>query len=842
MYLSPRLGLLSADTWALVAIYLRNLMLNWLVLLPLLMVVMLLPRFLLLVAMSASHAWDQAVRWCLVVGVLFQIVAFVCGHLMTPEWPRFTGLKTQKCYMALVWLPQLVAAMAFAAFWAGLHQRTIKSPESFQYIRDCFPGCASWLSWALAPWVSPSTSLATIDPHTRLFLFIQFAEELYIGSLALAHVIHLVCQGRYPFGWRALLGMGATLAVSAAFGGWLLWLIAGRVCLDPVAHPGSPPIPGSPVAYTILAVPAYLMSLLLAVVLARGLSSGISTDSDREWSARASGLLMAAGTGWVVMTLLVLLGPTLVLASGPAIKSAVAVAGGLSGIVTLVLSYSAKTPASAEGALRLGTEGLIRQVALAVVAPVFSVLLLVLLALVTDVLLVGTYRGTQGPLHVPPRVRLNQLSQHAAGPPADDSIGHRVFGTPLDQRFDWHSHVLVDIGHGVLLLWTGILIAVMVVMGLCVNINKFSLHTVYRNRLIRAYLGASRSNRGDPSGDPKYVPFTDFSDDDNFCLLRLNSRPFHVLNATLNLVAGHNLAWQQRKAASFTFTRLHCGSSLVGYRKSEHYAKTKSENAMTLGGAMAVSGAAANPNMGYHSSTVLTFLMTLFNVRLGVWLGNPGPAGDHALWATYDRGSPRMANRPLYSEAFGLTDETHPYVNISDGGHFEDLAIYEMVRRRCRFILAVDAGADPDTGFEDLGNAVRKILIDMGIPIEFEGKLQILGRDPQLKRVGRYAAVGTIRYSAVDGSDSDLDGKLVYIKPAFYGTEPMDVYNYAMGSPTFPHETTADQFFTESQFESYRKLGYYIMNSLLAPCQNACELDQIWIGACEHLGLSGQNV
>ena len=145
-----------------------------------------------------------------------------------------------------------------------------------------------------------------------------------------------------------------------------------------------------------------------------------------------------------------------------------------------------------------------------------------------------------------------------------------------------------------------------IVIGFFINANKFSLHATYRNRLIRAYLAASRATR-------KPNLFTGFDPDDNIKLGDLSSdKPLHLLNGALNVVRGEQLAWQERKAESFTMSRLHCGCFKVGYRPSVDYGE-----AITLGTAMAISGAAANPNMGYHSSPVLGLLMTLFNVRLG---------------------------------------------------------------------------------------------------------------------------------------------------------------------------------------------------------------------------------
>jgi hypothetical protein len=216
--------------------------------------------------------------------------------------------------------------------------------------------------------------------------------------------------------------------------------------------------------------------------------------------------------------------------------------------------------------------------------------------------------------------------------------------------------------------------------------------------------------------------------------------------------------------------------------------------------------------MGYFSPSVfVTFVLTFFNARLGWWLGNPGASGSE----TYFRSHPSSALSPLIDEALGLTDDDNPYVLLSDGGHFENLGLYEMVLRRCRHIVVVDGSADPKGAYDDLGGAVRKIRIDFGIPIEFTAeRFPILSRPESEKESGGYYSVGTIRYTAVDGDEVE-DGRLVYIKPAVYNIEPRDIFNYARGDPSFPHESTADQFFDEPQFESHRMLGYFILEKLL---------------------------
>ena len=292
---------------------------------------------------------------------------------------------------------------------------------------------------------------------------------------------------------------------------------------------------------------------------------------------------------------------------------------------------------------------------------------------------------------------------------------------------------------------------------------------------------------------------------------------------------------------------MHCGSGHIGYRSSTKYGGE--EGGISLGTAMAISGAAASPNQGYNSSPSVAFLMALFNVRLGWWLGNPGRKGD----VTHKYDGPGNAAVPFLAEMLGMTSDTNKYVYLSDGGHFENLGLYEMVRRRCRFIVVVDAGCDPEFAFEDLGNAVRKIEIDLGVPIRFHGLDKLKSRHSQYGlgeakaflhdlqerirdlRPGRsekddlqpppYHAIGIVDYPAADGQNGP-DGQVVkkgiilYIKPGYHGTEiSAGIRSYASSNPSFPHDDTANQWFGESQMESYRALGFEITDGLLRKAQ-----------------------
>ena len=376
---------------------------------------------------------------------------------------------------------------------------------------------------------------------------------------------------------------------------------------------------------------------------------------------------------------------------------------------------------------------------------------------------------------------------------------HRITNTPLTgvrgEPVSWQDHYgILERSHPLIVVLLAIaILLVSAVASRFININTFSLHGMYRDRLIRAYLGASNLNRA-------VSRFTGFARNDDMPMASLNTtlKPLHVVNLTLNVVATSRLAWQQRKAESFTATALHCGNSTLGFRPASVYG-----GGITLGTAVALSGAAASPNMGYHSSPVVGFIMALFNARLGAWLGNPGKPGALA----WKLGGPQVALRPMLKEAMGQTTDQSKFVYLSDGGHFENLGLYEMVRRRCRLIVVLDSGCDPDFTFDDLGNALRKIRIDFGIPIDFDDEFT-----SPLRKRQRRCAIATIGYSNVDGPGED--GRLIYIKPMLRGTEPPDVQSYAAAHPAFPHQSTAEQWFNESQTESHRLLGLVTLDEL----------------------------
>jgi len=328
------------------------------------------------------------------------------------------------------------------------------------------------------------------------------------------------------------------------------------------------------------------------------------------------------------------------------------------------------------------------------------------------------------------------------------------------------------------------------------EINIFGLNHFYRNRLVRCYLGATRWAPG--FRNPQ--PFTGFDREDDLDLSRLRDDfrgPFPILNCSLNLGGSSDLALHTRHSASFSLTPLRCGADRpkIGYAPTKDHEKREFAGGVKLGQAVAISGAAASPNQGYNTSPLVAFLLTMFNVRLGWWFPNPG----RSWWNSRGLHSSLLY---LVEELFGIADETRAFVNVSDGGHFENLGIYELVRRRCRVIIAADAECDEELGFGSLGNVVRICETDFGAKIEID--VSSIRRQPNGYSLA-HCTVGKITYC--NGSI----GWLIYLKASVTSDEDVGVAQYRSVHPAFPHETTADQFFTEDQFESYRRLGQHIV-------------------------------
>lgn len=761
-YLTPRKGLLGADFWAFAASYLRNTILNQIILLLALLSLLLLPRtFVYLLHLlenaeeSLSGRFSETIQAYMVsqyfalglgLALAFLAVVFIGMNLISVD----PGRKRRDCWFtyqsavqALIVAPLFLAA---ALFTYGLGQfltewQIVEHP----LYRAPLLGCAVYFG-------------------------------LWAGALAVRAIVRASIKttgNGGPKAWRLL----AAAAVTGAICGYLFVPFA-RVLIPADAAPG--------VAFTkwhvmTFGTPVTVGMMLAAGVLHIGLLGRSMIDEHREWWGRLGGWLMIYAFGWFFLFLIAVYFPA-----------------GLGQFLgweqlrhpthpltfTGVLVWIASTAygvafGKSDTSGKLISDASYREKVLHYLA-----------RLSPYAFILGLLLGLS--------LLAAKISNWITG------IAWPTLALPSDLNFHWGVPVTCVL-----------LFAAAVVFSWRVDINEFSIHYLYRNRLVRCYLGASVAGRN-------AQPFTGFSDADNLPLSSLHipeeskdskdARPIPIVNTSLNVVRGKELALQTRKARSFAFTPLYGGftrqtsgtkawESFFGPTKKAGSLLPGYKDGITLGTSIAISGAAASPNMGSYSEPPLAFLMTLFDVRLGWWIGNP--AGKR-----WPHGSPRVGFYWLLRELLGATNDDSDYVYLSDGGHFENLALYELVRRRCKLIVACDASCDPARGFADLHNAMERCRTDLGVEIVFEDldplRPQKDSSDESTWRSKVHFVTGTIRYNP---ASSQEDGAIIYIKPALVDGDPDDVLAYAGINKCFPNDTTANQWFDETHFENYRALG-----------------------------------
>jgi hypothetical protein len=368
--------------------------------------------------------------------------------------------------------------------------------------------------------------------------------------------------------------------------------------------------------------------------------------------------------------------------------------------------------------------------------------------------------------------------------------------------------------------------AICFLLSLFMRPNANSLHPLYRDRLRKAFLFVPQSKMGEAD-----LPIFDKPLSNITC----KNGPYHLINAALNVKESKTANRCGRNADFFLLSPMFVGSKSTGYVATGDVEQVAI--GFDLATAMAVSGAAVSSSMGAQSIKPLTATLALLNVRLGYWLRNPlrlanakppDPRRQRG-WSEFLRRNNLFANYYFIVELFGWLNEKRKSVYLTDGSHIENLGIYELLRRRCRVIIAVDAEADPEMAFGSFNTLERYALIDMGIRIDLPwqkiadeslatGKaIDDKGDTPKHK--GPHCAIGEITYP------NDRKGILVYIKASLTGDENDYIFDYKKRYSDFPHETTLDQMFTEEQFEAYRALGFHAAYGLFSGTDTVAFLD-----------------
>lgn len=773
-YLTPRLGI-TGDALTAVATYLRNLILNLSVLATLVVVLLLMPRISVAFGISIS----QESSWRAVFSILVFFILLPCIRLIAlnlfyrpkddPTDDKVPWFARGDSRLFLMEVPVMLAA------WLGTYCYIVITQND-----------ASILKWMAS----------TVAVYLMLWVVGLPSGVRYQSKNAAAFITSTKHNVQLVFGRGARWFTGFVLSATivGALGGLLFYAVVSLFSVIPPVH--------RPWVATVLGPPAVVGCFLLMIVAHIGLIGRGFSEQDRELWSRFGGRFLGILLGWIVLFGIALYGPAAVVWA----ENWVLGLGGFGWIASTLFGVLAgRSTATGEGKSKAWLEALTR------IAPyVFALGLLLAFSYAIHVALnkvdVSWLHGntaTCAPavafgtdptpgvyLHAQPRPGNAVVTVKSV----DDPSKWTKFLTGAAHESCIMS-VWLDRGW-ILFLATSLLAIVAWLLSLRININLFSLHHFYHNRLARCYLGATNPNR-------RYHPVTGFDPYDDIELTKVQQKPLHILGTAINLNRGRQLAWQNRRAASFAFTPLHVGYEpasrhvLGGYRSTADYGRSKEGRSIHLGTVVAISGAAASPNQGFHTSPAVAFLLTLFNVRLGRWCGDTQERCT--AWRMQD---PVNSLRYWWAEMSGTADQDYPFVSLSDGGHFENLGIYELVRRRCAVIVASDAGADKNYVFDDLADAIRKCYTDFGVRIDIN--VDDIRPQEATKVSASHYAVGSIEYA--DGST----GRLIYWKSSLINGMPPDIQNYKLANADFPHQTTADQWFDESQFESYRKLGYLV--------------------------------
>jgi len=741
-YLAPQTGVLSADSWVIWGTWLRNVLLIQLNAFSWLASLFVGTIGLKVVFDNLAGKWIPSPY---VAGLLALILAGLSGILFLNLWDPVLRRKTQhRTAVVLAWIGSFLTAVLL---WQETTNRQI--PCDFSVILTSeIRGWPWYLSTALVfcLFLLAVCSIWRQKPAEPS----KSALAKFVGSLVIALVTSgvayiAICGAVYLFQWWASWGKDLS--------GWYAYVFGPAMVL---------------------------LAVTLAIVIFIGLVGRDSADWRREWWTRFGSWLAIFGAGFLAVAVAAVFSPVWVYRLYHYPHASVpwaAVAGWAGSVISgLLAGNSSKTKGNGADA----SKGL--ELAAKIGGLVF---------------IVGAVLGVSTLVHV---LLVKVWVDH----PSDWNCWWKNFNSFLEKS----CSLLPLFGNFGALLVT---LAVLVICGLLFswrfNINTFGLNQFYRNRLVRCYLGGTRWIPG--LRHPEV--FTGFDDADDLDLTKLQFAtqvdgehfrgPFPIVNCSLNLGGSSDLSVHTRQSASFVLTPLHAGSDRqkVGYvpiRKEDGLRKEDGfGDNVTLGQAISISGAAASPNMGYNTSALAAVLLTMFNVRLAWWFPNPG----RKKWK---KDSPVFSLGYLILEFLGLADENSNFVNVSDGGHFENLGIYELVRRRAKVIIASDAECDPELGFGSLGNVIRICETDFGAKIDID--VSSIRKQAETGVSRAHCAVGRITYS--NGSL----GYLIYLKASIAGDEEADIQQYRVIHPDFPHQSTGDQFFTEDQFESYRRLGQHI--------------------------------
>ncbi len=792
-YLSPQLGFFSADSWSIATIWIRNTMLIQITIFLALLTLFVVPQ----IGMDLFVKWPAEGALRVATFILFGLgVVGAAGNLLDLHRPESWVLKSENWNASALigGLPLGVAIYGFAnwprVWWLdisisatllsglflllpvavklyALGQRLngVKEDRRADRIRY---GQGLTQVLLVVPMLIAAYLIASVMSFQAYWTFVGDGYSSIIAE-ALGHwwlpfsfavltfLMLSLCLLKKGSGWKSAWALGMSVVGAS---GVLYLLLCAIIFIARLLYASASQ--GEADWHCQILLPALIIfAFSVGVVIMIGMIGNASTEGAREWWSRMGAWLAIYAFAWTALGAFSIYPPWAVVYLGGVLSW-----GGFGGFLTTTLAGL-----WAGGSNSTGGEREKSNKAMEVIAQ-----------LAPFAFIVGLLGGTTTILY----------------------FVESQFVAEIGLNYWQYLRAISGVKIGELYLLPALLLSsLLLAIGFAsrVDLNEFSLNAFYRSRLARCYLGASRLDAGESSAADaagstrKPHPFTGFDDLDDLSLKALTFQkgyqgPLHIVNCALNLGGAGDLAIQSRQAANFQFSPLHCGSN----RRDVQLVSTSEYGgeAPTLAQVVSVSGAAASPNMGYHSSTPVAFLLTMFNVRLGWWFGNPSrqKKGDTSPW---------FSLRYLAVELLASATPDSAYLMISDGGHFENLAAYELIRRKVGVIICSDGEADGKYGFEGLGRLLRMCEVDFDAKVDID--LSSIRPDATTGKSRTHCAIGRISYR--DGSQ----GWLVYIKASWKANEAETVQQYRKANPAFPHECTGDQFYSEDQFESYRSLG-----------------------------------
>ncbi len=387
-------------------------------------------------------------------------------------------------------------------------------------------------------------------------------------------------------------------------------------------------------------------------------------------------------------------------------------------------------------------------------------------------------------------------------------------------------------------------------------LNLSSLHAFYQARLVRSYLGDCNGERLGAGSDAlaaldhvpavlpmrrRHIPVDDLNAGDDIAMAKYRPQdcgaPVHLMSVCINQTSDPRggLFNQDRRGLPLTIAS-------GGLMKVSQQAWTQptASGTPSLGGWMAISGAAIAPGLGNLTRGGISALATFAGVRLGFWWDQSMRTGRKRPWSQLFTKSCGVLSETLGNFKGGVGDNWF----LTDGGHFENTGAYALLAERAEVIVLADCGADPRYEFENLENLVRKARIDLQADILFQRPRQASSRAAARPApiAGKYKSAvppaasaepaGLARFGSLNdlaspestaclalakvhySGDKPRSGILIIIKPNLCEGLPVDLVNFKRQNPDFPQETTADQSFSEAQWESYFHLGTFLGQNL----------------------------